>query len=131
MDIRKQAAVVAAEWSIPEGIFMGLIEMESSWNADAIGPGGTIGLTQMLPATAKALGYDPRELIKNPLLQLTAGGKYLHDMYTLFGRWDKALAAYNAGPHQVRRYNGVPPFKTTRNYVKKILDFAETYKNEL
>jgi soluble lytic murein transglycosylase-like protein len=128
MELQGMAAAAARAYNIPEGIFLGLIESESSWNPDAISLKGAIGLTQVLPATARMLGYDPQELARNPLLQLEVGCRYLSEMYNMFKCWDKALAAYNAGPHNVQKYNGIPPFKVTQSYVKRILEYAEEYK---
>lgn len=128
MELKRMATAVARAYNIPDGIFLGLIEFESNWNPDAVSIKGAIGLTQVLPATARALGYDPQELARDPLLQLEVGGRYLSEMYTMFKSWDRALAAYNAGPHNVRRYNGIPPFKVTQSYVKRILMYAEEYK---
>lgn len=128
MELQRMATAVARAYNIPEGIFLGLIEAESSWNPDAVSIKGAIGLTQVLPATARGLGYDPQELARSPLLQLEVGGRYLNEMYTMFKIWDRALAAYNAGPHNVRKYNGIPPFKVTQSYVKRILAYAEEYK---
>lgn len=122
------AKAVARAYNIPEEIFIGLVDAESGWNPSAVSKRGAIGLTQVLPATARGLGYDPRQLAEDPLLQLEAGGRYLSDMYSLFHSWEKALAAYNAGPHNVRKHNGIPPFKETQAYVRKILKFAEEYR---
>jgi soluble lytic murein transglycosylase-like protein len=128
MDLRGMATAVARAYNIPEGIFFGLIEFESGWNPYAVSYKGAIGLTQVLPATAKSLGYDPHELARNPMLQLEVGGLYLSNMYNKFRDWGKALAAYNAGPHNVQKYNGIPPFKVTQSFVNKILDYAEEHK---
>lgn len=130
MELQGMATAVARTYNIPEGIFLGLIEFESSWNPDAVSIKGAIGLTQVLPTTARTLGYDPEELARNPSLQLEVGARYLSDMYNLFQSWDEALAAYNAGPHNVRKYNGIPPFKVTQLFVKRILVYAEEYKRE-
>lgn len=70
-----------------------------------------------MPATARALGVDPAV----PQQNLEGGARYLARQYRKFGSWRLALAAYNAGPEAVRKYGGVPPYRETQNYVKKIL----------
>jgi soluble lytic murein transglycosylase-like protein len=129
MNLVEQASATAREYGIPENIFLGLIKAESSWRPHVINPIGAIGLTQVMPATARGLGYDPAALRADPYLQIEAGAKYFMSMYEQFGDWEHALAAYNAGPHNVKKYGGVPPFKETRNYVKKVMQYAEEYSS--
>lgn len=130
MDLREQASLVARQYGIPIEIFFGLIEAESSWNPRARNSSGATGLTQVMPSTAQMMGFNPAELAGNPLLQLEAGARYLREMFDLFKDWEKALAAYNAGPHNVKKYNGVPPFPATRNYIKKVLNYAKEHAEE-
>lgn len=95
-----------------------LVWQESRGNPKAKSPVGAMGLAQLMPGTAKELGVkDPWD----PEQNLSGGMKYLSQQKTAFGDLDKALAAYNAGPGNVRKYGGVPPFKETKNYVKTIL----------
>ena len=94
MELKKMAIAVARAYNIPEGIFLALIESESSWNPDAVSVKGAIGLTQVLPTTASSLGYDPQKIVDNPLLQLEVGGRYLHEMYNMFKSWDKIGRAH-------------------------------------
>lgn len=119
------AAEQARKHGIPENIFFGLIRAESSWRPDAVSHAGAMGLTQVMPGTARGMGYDPNELARNPAIQLEAGARYLSQMYNQFGNWELALAAYNAGPGNVQKYGGIPPFKETQQYVPRVLQFAQ------
>lgn len=102
---------------VPVDLFLKLVQQESNWNAKAKSHKGALGLAQLMPGTARALRVDPLD----PQQNLEGGARYLKQQYLKFGSWRLALAAYNAGPHAVEKYGGVPPFKETRNYVRKIL----------
>ena len=128
MELRAKAIETAQKFSIPEGIFLGLIGAESAWNPQAVSRAGAVGLTQVLPSTAAAMGYNPAALASDPEMQLEAGARYLREMYDRFCRWDEALAAYNAGPHNVEKFQGIPPFAETQQYVTKILEYAKIYE---
>lgn len=116
-DYRVEARRVARENGIPEDLFLKLVRQESGFNPRAVSPAGAIGLAQLMPGTAEGLGVDPFDPIQN----LTGGARYLKTQYDKFGRWDLALAAYNAGPGAVAKYGGIPPYKETQNYVKKVM----------
>lgn len=107
----------ARRHNIPEDLFLRLVQQESGWNVYAKSHKGATGLAQLMPATAKALGVN----INDPVKNLEGGARYLRMQYNRFGSWRLALAAYNAGPEAVAKYNGVPPYKETKNYVKVIL----------
>ncbi len=113
----KIARTVARQNGIPEDLFLRLVQQESNWNPTARSHKGALGLAQLLPSTAASLGVDPT----NPKQNLEGGARYLAQQYRKFGSWRLALAAYNAGPGAVEKYGGVPPYKETQNYVKKIL----------
>lgn len=102
---------------IPVDLFLKLVQQESNWNATAKSHKGALGLAQLMPGTARQLRVDPLD----PRQNLEGGARYLKQQYLKFGSWRLALAAYNAGPHAVERYGGVPPFKETQNYVRVIL----------
>ncbi|MCY4333808.1 MAG: lytic transglycosylase domain-containing protein [Litoreibacter sp.] len=107
----------ARKHGIPEDLFLRLVQQESGFNPRARSHKGAIGLAQLMPQTARALRVDPHD----PQQNLEGGARYLRQMYRKFGNWRLALAAYNAGPGAVEKYNGVPPFKETKNYVRRIL----------
>jgi len=95
-----------------------IVDAESNGNPNAVSPKGAKGLMQLMPATARALGV---ENIYDPEQNLDAGARYLRHLMDTFGDIRLALAAYNAGPGNVRKYSGVPPFPETQSYVRKIL----------
>jgi soluble lytic murein transglycosylase-like protein len=91
---------------------------ESRFNPQAISPKGAVGVMQLMPATAREMGVDPRDSAAN----IEAGAAYLSQMMKTFdGDLTLALAAYNAGPAAVRQYAGVPPFPETKAFVDAIL----------
>jgi soluble lytic murein transglycosylase-like protein len=93
------------------------IEVESAYMQDAISTAGAIGLGQLMPATARDLGVDPRD----PLQNLDGSARYLAMMLETFGDPHLALAAYNAGPDAVRQYGGIPPYRETQNHVVRVM----------
>lgn len=111
-------AWVACAEGVPTALLDALIIQESRYNSSAVSLRGAIGLTQLMPGTARAMGIvNPWSALQN----LKGGARYLKQQLDAFGRYDLALAAYNAGPGQVRRYKGVPPFRETRDYVHSVL----------
>ena len=94
---------------------------ESDMNQDEISPVGAIGVMQLMPETAAALGVDPYDEEQN----IEGGVRYLRQMLDQFGgNVPHALAAYNAGPAAVQRYGGIPPYSETQAYVGRILDIV-------
>ncbi len=111
------ARQMAAKHQIPADIFLNLITVESNWQDGAHSYKGAIGLAQLMPDTAKYLGVNPRD----PYQNIEGGARYLSMQYRKFGSWRLALAAYNAGPGAVLKYNDVPPYQETQKYVVSIL----------
>ncbi len=107
-----------------------VIKVESNYNPKAVSPKGAIGLMQLLPSTAKLMGVeDPYDIEEN----IYGGCKYLKYLLEEFsGDLKLALAAYNAGKEVVLKYNGIPPFNETVNYVKNILKIynGDGYSNK-
>jgi len=111
-------ARTAARYSLSPALLEALVWQESRWNNGAVSPKGAMGLTQLMPATAQALGVDPRD----PVANLEGGARYLRLMLDRFGGdVVKALAAYNAGPERVEKDGGVPAIRETREYVAAIM----------
>ena len=114
--IREAAAVHGVDVTLIRSV----VEAESAFDSTAVSPAGAMGLMQLMPATADAFGvvnpFDPRE-------NIMAGTRLLKELLTQYrGNIPLTLAGYNAGSGVVARYGGrIPPFKETKNYVKKIV----------
>ena len=111
---------IARKYRVEHTLIHSIIRAESNYDRFAVSSKGALGLMQLMPATAIQYGvknvFDPRENIEG-------GVKYLKDLIKLYnGKTDLVLAAYNAGQEAVRKFNGIPPYKETRNYISKIMN---------
>lgn len=118
--------VVAQNARLHPALLHAIVEVESAYNPTAISPSGAVGLMQLMPATAKRYKVKDRT---DPTSNLKGGARYLRDLLTLFNdNLSLALAAYNAGENAVKRYgNQIPPYRETRNYVRKVKRLYRRY----
>jgi soluble lytic murein transglycosylase-like protein len=115
---RGHVARLAAKYDISPQLLEAVVWQESRWNTSAVSPAGARGLAQLMPGTARDLGVNPED----PLSNLEGGARYLRQQLDAFGGdLEKALAAYNAGPHRVAKARGVPNIRETKTYVAAIM----------
>ena len=107
----------AQQHGLDPGLLRAVAWQESRGNNAAVSNKGALGIMQLMPGTAAALGVDPRD----PEANINGGATYLALQMAKFGNVELALAAYNAGPGAVIRYGGVPPYRETRSYVSTIM----------
>lgn len=120
-DTRFQALieVIAHRYDLSPALIKALIKVESNFNPWDTSKKGAMGLTQLMPDTAKSLDVDD---VLDPGQNIDGGARYLRQLLDRFGGdLELTLAAYNAGPTRVEEYGGVPPFEETQNFVRKVL----------
>ena len=116
---------VAAQHRVEPGLVKAVIAAESNFKPHAVSRVGAQGLMQLMPATSAYLGVErPFGVVDN----IDGGVRYLRAMLDRYGDVARALAAYNAGPGAVDRHRGVPPYRETRAYIKRVLEYYRRYR---
>lgn len=122
---RRIIARAAKTYALPESLIAAVIRTESAFQAHAVSPRGARGAMQIMPETQKELGLeDPYDAEANVM----AGSAYLRRQLDRFGSLELALAAYNAGPANVIKYGGVPPFPETQAYLRQVAAYQNAEK---
>jgi len=121
---KKLIVQTAQKLGVDPHIALSIAKIESNFNASAKSPRGAIGLFQLTPSTAKKLGVNPYIVSEN----IEGGLKYYQMLYKKYGSIDLALAAYNAGPGNVKKYGGIPPFGATKCFIKNVKKEANDFK---
>jgi len=118
----------AQVFTVDESLIRAIIHAESSYQPEALSPQGAQGLMQLMPATQKELQI---ENVFDPVSNIEGGTRYLARLMKEFDQnIDLAAAAYNAGPGAVRKYGGIPPYKETREYVRRVKILYRRYRSE-
>jgi hypothetical protein len=121
-----KAAIVkhSIEMGVDPAITLSIAKTESGFRQEARSSHGAVGVFQLMPSTARRMGLNPYLLDDN----IKAGIMYYKSMYKMFGSMELALAAYNAGPANVKKYRAVPPFGETKRFVAKIMTDYRQFK---
>ncbi len=112
------------EMGLDPALALSIAKAESGFSHEKKSRYGAVGVFQLMPSTAKKMGYNPYHLQEN----IKGGIAYYKKMYKMFGSTELALAAYNAGPGNVKRYNGIPPFTETKKFIASIMNNYNSLK---
>ena len=116
---------IALRYGMDDKLIKAIVKVESAFKPTAVSPKGAQGLMQLMPGTAARYGVADSF---DPIQNLLGGVKYLKDLLSMFNNnITLALAAYNAGENAVQKYNGIPPYKETRQYVQKVIHYHRLY----
>jgi hypothetical protein len=108
-------------YGVPAALLSAVAKQESGYDPGAVSPAGARGLMQLMPGTARSLGVDPLD----PAQAVDGAARMLRDLTARFGSTELALAAYNAGPGAVLRYDGIPPYPETQRYVRHVMSMMK------
>jgi soluble lytic murein transglycosylase-like protein len=130
LDTAALIRAAAQKHRVPAALVHSIVKAESNFDCDAVSPKGAIGLMQLMPQTAQEYGADPTI----PEQNIDAGTRYLFFLMHKYRKYGNSLsrviAAYNAGPGNVDRYRGIPPFRETRGYVARVMTFMRQFRKE-
>jgi soluble lytic murein transglycosylase-like protein len=130
VDTDTMIRAAAQKHRVPAAFVKSIVAAESNFDCDAVSPKGAIGLMQLMPRTAMEYGADP----SIPEQNIDAGTRYLRVLMDRYAKHNNSLkrviAAYNAGPRNVDRYRGIPPFRETRGYVARVLGYLRRFEKE-
>lgn len=118
---------VAEAHGLPPALVKAVIATESNFDPEAVSSKGALGLMQLMPETAEWLGVAEPLAVKQ---NVSGGTRYLRALIDRYGKVAHALAAYNAGPTNVDRYGGIPPFPETQQYVQRVLAYYRAYHGD-
>jgi len=123
--INEAISSASEKYGVDESMIRAIIKQESSFQPLSLSTSGAMGLMQLMPQTAKLLSVtDPYNIEQN----IMGGTRYFKAQLDAFdGSTELALAAYNAGPNNVRKYGGIPPFAQAQNFVRNIIDYYNLY----
>lgn len=125
-EIKDIIVKTAVTMGVDPCVALSIAKQESNFQNHKQSPYGAVGVFQLMPSTAKRMGLNPYNLNDN----IKGGIMYYQMMYKKFGSMDLALAAYNAGPGNVAKYNGVPPFKETQRFVSTIKSNSKLFETD-